>query len=305
MTHNNANTIATHLDKLAQSQPDAIAITAPGRAPLAYARLNRQINKMRNNLNNGGIGRNDRVAVVLPNGPEMAVTILGVMSGASCAPLNPGYQAAEFEFYLNDLEAKALVMEKGNDSPAKSVAVALGIPIMELVFLPEKEAGLFELEVTQPDIAKNTGLAGADDCALVLHTSGTTSRPKIVPLTQSNLCASAGHISNSLCLDRDDRCLNMMPLFHIHGLVAALLSSIWVGGSIVCTQGHRKDLFISCLREFRPTWYSAVPTIHQAILDEVSSSEFVTDSLRFIRSSSSALPPGIFKSLENSFKVPV
>src|SRR6267378_1346940 len=205
---------------------DAIAIEALGRAPLTYGRLCVHIDSMVKALNSMGLGRGDRVAIVLPNGPEMAVAFLAVASGATGAPLNPAYRADEFRFYLSDLKARALIIQSEIDSPAIAVARRLGISIIECVPVSEAEAGIFSLRGDQhlPVAGTNghaflRGFAEPDDVALVLHTSGTTSRPKIVPLTHTNICASAHNIQVTLELTNKDRCLNVMPLFHIHGLI--------------------------------------------------------------------------------------
>jgi non-ribosomal peptide synthetase component F len=145
------------------------------------------------------------------------------------------------------------------------------------------------------------------DVALVLHTSGTTSRPKLVPLTHANLCASAHHIGLTLGLNPNDRCLNVMPLFHIHGLVGAVLSTLAAGGSVVCTPGFYAPKFFEWMNEFRPTWYTAVPTMHQAVLARAAHNRDIIARcpLRFIRSSSSALPPQVMRELESEFGAPV
>jgi acyl-CoA synthetase (AMP-forming)/AMP-acid ligase II len=150
-------------------------------------------------------------------------------------------------------------------------------------------------------------MAEASDIALVLHTSGTTSRPKIVPLSQTNITASAYHIGNSLALRENDTCLNIMPLFHIHGLIAATLSSIAAGASVICTPGFNALKFFSWMEETRPTWYTAVPTMHQAILTRADrNKEIIAQGrLRLIRSSSSSLPPQVMEALEATFGVPV
>jgi acyl-CoA synthetase (AMP-forming)/AMP-acid ligase II len=138
----------------------------------------------------------------------------------------------------------------------------------------------------------------------VLHTSGTTSRPKQVPLTNANLCHSACNIRRALELTANDRCLNVMPLFHIHGLAAAVLASLASGASIVCTPGFYAPRFFEWVAEFQPTWYTAVPTMHQAILARAGG-ETRPSSLRFIRSCSAALPPQVMAELERFFSVPV
>jgi oxalate---CoA ligase len=290
----------------AQKTPHAAAIVAPGRPSLTYQGLLEHIEATVAALNGLGIGRNDRVAIVLPNGPEMAVSFLAVSACATSAPLNQAYRTNEYDFYLKDLNAKALLIPKDVESPARVVAKAQHIPIIELSFVFNKPAGTFKLEGDTISDSVNDGFAQVNDTALVLHTSGTTSRPKIVPLTQANLCISAGNIAESLALTGKDRCLNVMPLFHIHGLIGAVLSTLAVGGSVVCAPGFYGTEFFGWLSEFQPTWFTAVPTMHQAILSQAMSQADIIEkcSLRFIRSCSSPLPPSVFEDLENTFKVP-
>jgi amino acid adenylation domain-containing protein len=285
--------------------PCAPALLAPGRAAMSYAGLLAQVDRTVAALNACGIGRRDRVATVLSNGPEMAAAFLAISAGAVCAPLNPAYREAEFDFYLSDLEPKAMVVEQGASSPAIAAAAARGIPILYLCPLAEEPAGSFRLEHgLGPARAAHAGPAEPEDVALVLHTSGTTSRPKQVPLTHANLCHSAGHIRRALELTAADRCLNVMPLFHIHGLGAAVLASLASGAGVVCTSGFYAPRFFEWLAEFQPTWYTAVPTMHQAILARAGGQAPVR-SLRFIRSCSAALPPRVCAELERVFSVPV
>ena len=285
--------------------PGDPVILAPGRDALAAGALHAQLKRTVATLRLRGMRRNDRVAVVLPNGPEMATAFLGVASAATCAPLNPAYRAEECAFYIDDLEARALVILRGFDSPARDVAAARNIPVMELV--PAGAAGEFTLDDADVEVDHATlDLAAADDIALVLHTSGTTSRPKQVPLAHRNIVASTRHIGAALALGPADRCLNIMPLFHIHGLVAAVSSSIAAGGSVVCTPGLALPAFFEWLAEFRPTWYTAVPTMHHAILSAAEQRDDMTHtSLRFIRSSSSAMPRTVLTGLERTFGVPM
>ena len=287
--------------------PDRPALTGPGRAPLTYARLLAQAEEVAARLNRGGVGRHDRVAIVLPNGPEMAAAFLSVAACATAAPLNPGFRAAELEFYLSDLQARALIVEAGKDSPARSVAHRLRIPIVELLPAGDSPAGLFTLADPDPAPAISPDWAQAEDIALLLHTSGTTARPKIVPLAHQNICASARHVHCALELTPEDRCLNVMPLFHIHGLVGALLASLAAGGSVFCSPGFYAPQFFSWMEEFRPTWYTAVPTIHQAVLARAAahSETIARCPLRFIRSSSAPLPPQVMADLERVFQAPV
>jgi acyl-CoA synthetase (AMP-forming)/AMP-acid ligase II/acyl carrier protein len=272
---------------------------------LSFRMLQQQIRQTARQLQAHGVGREDRVALVLPNGPEAAACFLAVAGAAVAAPLNPGYRAPEFDFYLADLRARAVIVPADSDGPALAVARDRGLTVLPLEIRPAA-AGMFSLPPTAvPDAPEPLPPPRPEDVALVLHTSGTTSRPKLVPLTHGNLCASAGHIAATLGLSPDDRYLNVMPLFHIHGL-AMLLASLASGGCTLCTEGFVAPRFFAWLTEHRPTWYSAVPTIHQSVLARARAErpDLGCCSLRLVRSSSSALPPPVAEGLEALFGVP-
>ncbi|RYZ40065.1 MAG: AMP-dependent synthetase [Myxococcaceae bacterium] len=294
---------------LARGRTEDVALSAPGRPGLTYGALRELIAQVRARLHAWGLGPGDRIALVLPNGPEMAAAFLAVASAATTAPLNPAYRADEFTFYLDDLQARALVILEGMDSPARAVARQRDLPLIELSPTPDGPAGHFTLkcEAPFPPGAPRSEEAPEEDVALVLHTSGTTARPKLVPLTHKNLTASARHIGAMLGLGPGDTCLNIMPLFHIHGLVAAVLSSLGAGGHVVCTPGFNALRFFSWFEEARPTWYTAVPTMHQALVERARRNveSLKSHRLRFIRSSSASLPPQVMEELERVFGVPV
>lgn len=296
--------------ELLEGKPaSAPALLAPGRPVLDYGGLRELCDRTCERLNALGIGRRDRVAIVLPNGPEMAAAFIAVASGATTAPLNPAYREEEFDFYISDLGARALIVAEGADTPAISVARRHGAQILRLVVREDTPAGVFALEAEGGGGTPTAegGRATAEDVALVLHTSGTTSRPKIVPLLHRNITASARHIADTLELGASDRCLNIMPLFHIHGLVAAITSSLHAGGSVYATPGFDALRVFRWFEDAQPTWYTAVPTMHQAILARAGrNAETVARlRLRFIRSSSSSLPPQVMRDLEETFGCPV
>ncbi|HEY2806810.1 MAG TPA: acyl--CoA ligase [Gemmatimonadales bacterium] len=304
--------IETLGDLLAVGAADAPALSAPDGVPLSYAALRAQVDATRAALVAHGIERGDRVAIVHENGPEMAALFLGVASAAAAAPLNPAYRADEYEFYLTDLKAKLLLVPRGSTSPSSGVAAKLGVPVAHVVARPERGAGSFDLEfadrrTTHEPRRTDASVSSPDDVALVLHTSGTTSRPKVVPQRQRNLCASAVNVRETLALAPSDRGMCIMPLFHIHGLVAALLAPLSVGGEICCTPGFNALKHFEWLGKVKPTWYTGVPTMHQAILARTGRNAGVVAGhrLRFIRSSSSALPPTVIADLEQVFGVPV
>ncbi|RAP43318.1 AMP-dependent synthetase [Rhodovulum viride] len=300
----NVQTIAD----LLQAHDDAApAIGAPGRAWLDFGGLRDQARTVAEALHDAGIGRGDRVAIVLPNGPEMAAAFVTVAQAAVTAPLNPAYREEEFAFYLEDLKARAIVLQEGYDGPAAAAARRFGLIVLRLSADPTEPAGRFSLRAEGGGGECDTSAPGPEDVALILHTSGTTSRPKIVPLLQSNVAASAVHIRDSLALKPADRCLNVMPLFHIHGLLAAVTASLSAGASIWCAPGFDALKFFGWMSEARPSWYTAVPTMHQAILSRAGRNRETIEAvpLRFLRSSSASLPAQVMTALVETFDAPL
>ena len=291
---------------LTSHDESAKAFGSPTADWMSYGTLKALTEEVRTALHGFGVGRGDRVAIVLPNGPEMAAAFITIAQVAVTAPLNPAYREDEYAFYLEDLKAKALVVMDGDDGPAVAAAGRLGISIIRLSVADNAVAGQYTLTSAATGAADTTA-PGPDDVALILHTSGTTSRPKIVPLLQSNVAASAEHIRVSLDLTPQDRCLNVMPLFHIHGLLAAVSASLAAGGSIWCTPGFDALRFFGWMRDAQPTWYTAVPTMHQAILTRAGrNAEIIKEvPLRFLRSSSASLPAQVMHALTETFGAPV
>jgi acyl-CoA synthetase (AMP-forming)/AMP-acid ligase II/thioesterase domain-containing protein len=294
-------TIPSLVRHWAAATPDAQALVASDRRPLTYGRLAEHADATARQLRSLGIERGDRVALAHPNGPELAAAFLGIASAAVCAPLNHTYRGSEFDFYLSDLHATAVVVPAGANSPLRTVAELRHIRVLELVPEDTGEAGAFRLSEGRRGTPRD---ARADDVALVLHTSGTTARSKVVPLTHGRLVLSAQNIARTLDLRPDDRCLNVMPLFHVHALVGALLASLAAGASVICTPGFHAPSMHRWLADLAPTWYTAVPTMHRAVVDR-SGERPVPSSLRLIRSSSAPLPPSLSEELEQTFGVPV
>lgn len=290
---------------LAEINAENIAFKAPDRIPMTYGVLCDLICKIGGDLRLAGITANARVAIVLPNGPEAATAFLAVSNCATAAPLNPSYTQDEFAFYMEDLEVKLLICADA-DGTAAAAAKSLNIPVAIADVRNSEPAGFFQLDIESGVPVSLTESDAADTC-LVLHTSGTTSRPKIVPLSHLNVSTSAFNIAESLKLDQSDVGLNIMPLFHIHGLIAAILSSMARGACVYCTPGFDALKFYAWLEDCAPTWYTAVPTMHQAILARAPrNADVVAQSrLRFIRSSSSSLPPTVMKELNRTFGCPV
>ena len=287
--------------------PEAVALLAPGRVAASYVDLLDQVDRIAQDLRAVGIARTDRVALALPNGPDAAACVLGVVAAAACAPLAPDLPVADFANQLSTLGARAVMVLRGHDTDARAAASSLEIPVVELE--PDDVAGSFRpIRPSSGTAPRKDGVDGSD-AALLLFTSGTTGSPKLVPLTERNLLRSAASVAETLRLGPADRCLNVMPLFHIHGIVAALLGSLVAGASVVCTEGFRPRDVPDWIEEFRPTWYTAVPTIHQAMVQvarsSVAAGRALPTTFRFVRSSSAALPAGVLEDLETMLGVPV
>ena len=272
---------------------------------MTYGQLRAQAEATGAALYARGIGPGDPVAMVLGNGPHIAAALTAVASAAAAAPLHPGLREREFRKSLESLGANALVVEASDPTPATRAALDLGIPILPLE--PTTPSGGFRLGDGPATRTARPGPPAPGDTALLLHTSGTTARPKLVPLSQANLAASARNVAATLRLGSNDICLNIMPLFHIHGLVGVLLASLRAGATVAATPGFQAMRFFKWLDELRPTWYSAVPTMHQAVLQRARRNlgRVARSRLRLIRSSSAALPPTVLASLEDRFGCPV
>ena len=289
---------------------EQVFITTESQPALTYADLKRQVDYTKDFFNKNHIQKTDTIAIVCENGPVMATSFLATASNCCAAPLNPSYTSSEFDFYLEDLKPKALIVKDDSNSPVIEVAKKRKINIFNLLINNTDPSGKFSLKSKKENISntinQNDNII-PEDIALILHTSGTTSKPKMVPLTHLNLCTSAKNIVQTLNLDRSDKCINIMPLFHIHGIVGLLLSSLFSGGNIFTSPGFNALKFFSWLKVFSPTWYSAVPTMHQAILTRANrNSEIIAETkLRFIRSSSAPLPSTTMKEIEEIFHCPV
>jgi len=265
--------------------------------------LREQVAAVADELSRMGLGRGDRIALVLPNCVEAIVLFVAAATVGTAAPLNPAYKEDEFRFYLEDVDARALVVPPGQAAAARR-AIPSGAILVEASL---DEAGSIRLESETPrDESRSAGGPADEDIALVLHTSGTTSRPKLVPLRQRNLFASARSIADTYRLAPDDVALCVMPLFHIHGLMASTMATLASGGAVVLPAKFDPMTFWPVVHEHSATWYSAVPTIHQMLLMRNRGERPPGSAkLRFIRSSSSALSPETMRQLELRFGAPV
>ena len=298
-----ARTLIQILEKGEGTHP---ALVSPDGPTLTYDDLRKQIAKLMDQLNDFGIQRTDRVGIVLPNGIEVIMAFLAVSGVATAAPLNAAYKPDEFEFYLDDTCARAVITGPGASQEAVDAA-----PPGALHITVEMD-GNGDVNFSGPpsDAFPTRTEASPNDVALVLHTSGTTSRPKRVPLTHNNVTTSLRNVSATYDLGPDDVSLCIMPLFHVHGLVASTLSTLQSGGTVVVPPRFNPLSFWPAVKDHGVTWYSAVPSMHQALLQRAKSRGVDdpapgADTLRFIRSCSASLPPILMAELEEVFGAPV
>ncbi|CAL5024631.1 unnamed protein product [Urochloa decumbens] len=304
-------TLTALLKEAAAAFPDRRAISVPGKLELTHAALDALVDAAAARLAaDAGVRPGSVVALSFPNTVELVILFLAVIRArAVAAPLNPAYTQEELEFYLSDSESRLLLTNAEGNPPAQAAAARLGLPHATATLHdaagPIQIAGLPAGGGSNGHQANNS----ADDVALFLHTSGTTSRPKGVPLTQGNLAASVLNIRSVYRLSEADATVVALPLFHVHGLLCSLLSSLASGASAALPAAGRfsASAFWADMRACRATWYTAVPTIHQIILDRHASKpeEAGYPALRFIRSCSASLAPVILERLEAAFGAPV
>ncbi|WFU26394.1 amino acid adenylation domain-containing protein [Bradyrhizobium sp. CB1717] len=295
------------LDFHARRAPAAPAILAPGRPALTYGALGERTHDLVHTLRGLGIASADRVAVALPRGADSALALIAVASSCACIPVNPDLTADELQRYFSELKLTALVTRADMNSPSRDVAKALDITVIDFVPGPKDDLGGCTFMGPAVGPASASGASRGDDDAFILLTSGTAARPKMVPLTHRNVCLSAYNAGRVLSLTSHDRLLNVLPLFHAHGLISGLLTALAAGSSVICTDGFDAASFFGWMRELQPTWYTAVPTIHRALLTaaEANPDRVRASSLRVIRSASASLAPAILAGLEATFGVPV
>ncbi|HEX3228040.1 MAG TPA: AMP-binding protein, partial [Pyrinomonadaceae bacterium] len=288
-------------DLLENGDASRVAIRTDGPLALTYAELSQRVDALADQLSHCGLGKGDRIAMALPNGLEVIALFLAASSVGTAAPLNPTYTRDEFKFYLEDTNARALIVPRNGADEARAAA-SKGVVIIET----DVDAnGHVRLSSNGPTVTRNDRNPD-DDIALALHTSGTTSRPKRVPLSHLNLLTSAANVASTYQLMPDDVSLCVMPLFHVHGLVASTLATFASGGTVAVPAKFNPLSFWTTVREKQATWYSAVPTIHQVLLSRAKGNRpDGAQQLRFIRSCSAALAPQTMAEMETVFGVPV
>ena len=177
------NRLSVLAEILSSGDTDQIALKVPDGPSITYDHLRRQVDRLAQQLRRFGISSDHRVAMVLPNSVEGLIAFLAVSNVATAAPLNPGYKEEEIRFYLEDTDARAIIIPtQGSDAAeraADSAILRIGIDI--------DQEGEVSLVANSLGESSKGGKVTSESVAMVLHTSGTTSRPKRVPLTHYNL----------------------------------------------------------------------------------------------------------------------
>ena len=292
--------VDTLLDVLNFADSHTAIIVPEPEVRVTYDSLRQQVLAMASALASAGVRRGDVVAIALPNGLPAIVSFLAASIAGTAAPLNPAYPYEELLFFLGDTHARILLCPSAGSEVARSAAAACKIPVLSVemsdqgnVHLPDAASGASANEPT------------ADDIALVLHTSGSTGRPKRVPLRHFNLAVSTANIANTYELSKQDVSLCIMPLFHVHGLIASTLATLLSGGTLVVPNKFNALSFWRTVGDHRVTWYSGVPTMHQLLVARAQRRPAEAASLRFIRSCSAPLSPELLHKTEELLEVPL
>jgi acyl-CoA synthetase (AMP-forming)/AMP-acid ligase II/thioesterase domain-containing protein/acyl carrier protein len=299
--------IMSYIEAHALSTPETPAILAPRREPLNYAQLNKIVRETGGYLASLGLGINDRVAVALTDGMDMACAFFAVSNIATFIPLNPAFSSDEFKYYLRLLKVKALLVQENTRNEAEQAAAELGITLITLASRGV-ENGLFLLSCEKQRDSFNQSpyqTGHNQDIATINYTSGTTGKPKVIPRTHTNLCTTAENTARVYNLTGADRCLIITPMFR--GVsIATLLSSVISGDSAVCAGSFKPVEFFRMLQELSPTWYLAGPAVLQSIVEYAENNQIAArgSSLRFIRSSGAPLSAKLAERLEQVFGVP-
>lgn len=254
-----------------------------------------------------GVEAADRVAFLSPRGPLGLLGFLAISSVAVCCPLNPRQSPGELAAAIAGLRISALV-DIGPTPSVEAVANDLGLPTLSLAAVARVDdvAATWRRRRSAPRPAGEP-----QDCpprlAMMMRTSGTTSQPKLVGLTHDNILSAARAIGGAFVLGPADLCLNPMPLHHVHGLISAGMSSLLAGSSILCTDGFSTAGFADVFARSRPTWFTASPAMHLALLEhfKTTGGHPPRDRLRFLRSSSAPLPASAIAPLEALFEAPL
>jgi len=302
-THDSGSSprIADLVAATARRHPEAHALVVTAdRIPITYRDLVRLVDDLAGQLSQGGLLAGDRAGLRAQTSAEF---VLGLLAASRAelvvVPLDPALPVADQGARIMAAGGRVVLVD--GDTPGES-GVLPHWPISVTVSGAAITAHLDTAVTPSPASAGPDGLRPDD--ALIMFTGGTTGAPKMVPWTHHNVATSVGNVVASYGLGPDDATVAVMPLFHGHGLIAALLSTLASGGTALIPAGGRfsAHTFDDDLREARATWFTAVPTIHQILLSRKETDAGPERArLRFVRSCSAALNPETAEALQTTF----
>ncbi|MCC6393807.1 MAG: AMP-binding protein [Bryobacterales bacterium] len=302
-----AATIGQLWEGMATHSPEAPCIVCPDREALSYGALHSHARKVERFLREAGLSRSSRIAAALPNGPETSVAFLCFSASCAYAPLNPAERQPFFEAAFRRLEPSAVLVSAESPSQARAAAQSLCLPLIEIHPLPSGPAGLFEMRISECSTLSDAVAPAPADLALLLPTSGSTSEPKFVMHSHRTILNAARTLAHSFRLDSTDLCLNISPLFHSLGLTGGVLMSTVSGGAVIASPRFEPDLFYEWMDVFKPTWFSAVPSVLESLLAAASRHPHVLGRgrIRFLRTAAAPMNPSAAAELEICFRAPL
>ena len=235
---NEQRTIGETIRVHSEARPEQPAIVGSKFPPLSYRELQEQIDDVRTRLRQAGFDRDARIVVAIADNAQAALAIIAIASSAVAVPLDPKLTSAEVERCFALLRPNAVLALGDSDAAARRIAEQRDLPIIEAVFAQDGRLGL---QLAVPKIGSALALDGpdAETPAFILHTSGTTAEPNLVPFSHRNLMAVTARLQAWFALVAADRCLNVSPVYYSHALTTTVFPPLLTGGTIEGSQEQR------------------------------------------------------------------
>ncbi len=299
-------TLGEVIRRNAAIDPGAAAIVASGFSDLAYGDLAHQLDKVGVALRRAGFSREARIAIAVEEPARAALAIVAVAASAVAVPLDPNLAPVEIDSRLGLVGVDAVIVLAGEESTARVAAERRVLPVIEATPVAEGEL-CFDLAVSSAD--SNAGPSDPDPKApaFILQTSGTTGVPNLIPYSHRNMLATAARVKRWFDLGVRDRCLSVSPVHYCHGLTVTVFAPLLSGGGVAFPFSPSRLDVGEWLDTLQPTWFSAGPTTHLAILDKMRAAggKPVEHRLRFVVSGGAPLPAEVQVGLQTVLGVPV
>lgn len=301
-----SKTLGEAIRRNTAAAPEAVVIVSSVYEPVSYGQLAAQLDHFAAVLRSAGFGRASRVAIALKDAPQAALAVISISCSAVAVPLDPSLTAVEIEARLKLLDVDAIVVLAGDDSPVRRAAARHGTAIIEAA--PTAERGL-GLSLVAPEEAPPAPHINPEPeaPAFILQSSGTTAEPKLIPYSHRNMLATAARVKRWFSLDENDRCLSVTPVYYSHGLTLTVFAPLLSGGSVAFPESPSRLDLREWFASLQPSWLSAGPTTHRAILEKAQLNEDkrIRHNLRFAVSGGAPLHREIQVGLQSALGVPV